>query len=377
MASSLNLTFTGDDLAATLQSLDSLGQAGLATWLALSAAPFAALPPTLQAVGGLRSLLPDLQKVHHALCHYRLSAQSLETLTLPPLPSSWLPVILGAPTAGQFVAFRTLFTQTHPAALWSVFRQDRHPTLPLPEADLGYWLQQLAPERSLYEINALYLEAGIAAVQERLSVIQSDPEPTTVLFDTLTSAHLAQIAQVLWLQKPALVLGSSELLEALAALLPARVMIAPKIPPVDQLLVVCGSASPTTREQIDGARDAGYFCHTFRDEARAIRVMGSALAVGHSAVIYTAQAGQSELLGWTLSRLLENSTVSRLVLCGSDTFLSIAAALHLQALEFLAPLEPGVPLCRAIGGVLDGRELVVKPGASGGRNLFQQVKQGR
>jgi uncharacterized protein YgbK (DUF1537 family) len=52
--------------------------------------------------------------------------------------------------------------------------------------------------------------------------------------------------------------------------------------------------------------------------------------------------------------------------------------LGIEALEMIAPLTPGAPLCRAIapGTAVDGLELVFKGGQVGAENYFESVKAG-
>lgn len=53
--------------------------------------------------------------------------------------------------------------------------------------------------------------------------------------------------------------------------------------------------------------------------------------------------------------------------------------LGISALEMIAPLTPGAPLCRVLapGHRLDGREVVLKGGQMGGPDFFLQAKAGR
>ena len=53
--------------------------------------------------------------------------------------------------------------------------------------------------------------------------------------------------------------------------------------------------------------------------------------------------------------------------------------LSIEALEMVAPLVAGAPLCRVLapGHDLDGREVVLKGGQMGGPSFFSQVRAGR
>ena len=56
-----------------------------------------------------------------------------------------------------------------------------------------------------------------------------------------------------------------------------------------------------------------------------------------------------------------------------------ARALGIEALEMIAPLTPGAPLCRALapGSPADKMEVVFKGGQVGPENYFQIVKNGK
>ena len=53
--------------------------------------------------------------------------------------------------------------------------------------------------------------------------------------------------------------------------------------------------------------------------------------------------------------------------------------LRIDALEMIAPLTPGAPLCRVLAPdrYIDGREVVLKGGQMGGPSFFSQVRAGR
>ena len=64
---------------------------------------------------------------------------------------------------------------------------------------------------------------------------------------------------------------------------------------------------------------------------------------------------------------------ARLCLAGGDAS-SFAAKLGMEALEMIAPLTPGAPLCRthAPGSPADGLEVVFKGGQVGGAKIISK-----
>ena len=73
------------------------------------------------------------------------------------------------------------------------------------------------------------------------------------------------------------------------------------------------------------------------------------------------------------------ANLNRFVVAGGDTSTTAVKMLRIDALEMIAPLTPGAPLCRALAPdrYLDGREVVLKGGQMGGPSFFSQVRAGR
>ena len=83
-------------------------------------------------------------------------------------------------------------------------------------------------------------------------------------------------------------------------------------------------------------------------------------------------------LGAVMRGALEQSNVRRLCIAGGDTSSYAARELGIEALEMIAPLTPGAPLClaHAPGSAADGREVVFKGGQVGAENYFGCVLSG-
>jgi uncharacterized protein YgbK (DUF1537 family) len=342
-----------------------------------------------------------------------------------------MPIVVGAPKLGRYSMFGTLFARHNVDGV--VHRIDRHPmmsihpTTPMREADMrrhiGLQTRQTigllsAPTiaGSIEQARAALLHALAAKPQALMIDIADEPAETRVGMLLECMAELAS---------PLFVLGSSGVEYALVGRwraqgrLPTDVSMASP-GPVDRLLVVSGSCSPVTGAQIAAARAAG-FAGVALDpvalitqgedgaEAKAAveRVVGHLEAgqsvVAHSSTgaddpreqavaVHFAQAGASAeegrirggralayAAGRLLERILRRVELERFVVAGGDTSTAAIKMLGIAALEMIAPLTPGAPLCRALAPnhYLDGRQLVLKGGQMGGPSFFSQVKAGR
>ena len=330
------------------------------------------------------------------------------------------PLVVGVPVLGRYVVFGNLFARsgldTEP------FRLDRHPTMsrhpvtPMKEADLR---RVLAEQTTLpiELVDVLKLEA----VRGPWSVVRGATRAPVVLFDTLCDEHLPVIGKAIVEMAeagPLFVAGSSGVEYALTAFWNGKLnpeteraprvandvsVVSPNTPcgnqptlePVKQIIAVSGSCSPVTNRQIARAIESGFVevpttADLMRNPVEHTRVVDAAIAAardGRSVIIHTCRGpGDARLdralpvadlsllgaaLGRVLEQLLEATGLRRVVVCGGDTSMSVARALGLEALEYVAAVAPGSPLCRvhAPGRVADGCEIVFK-GGQVGRDSF-------
>ena len=128
---------------------------------------------------------------------------------------------------------------------------------------------------------------------------------------------------------------------------------------------------------------------------RAANAAAGLLQDGRSVIVYTTKKGSdkriavklksqtSQILGTSLGQVLrlalEQRNVRRVCIAGGDTSSYAARAMGIEALEMIAPLTPGAPLCRAFapGSPADGCEVVFKGGQVGPENYFKIVKCGK
>jgi len=308
--------------------------------------------------------------------------------------SRFVPVVVGAPHLGRAVAFSNLFA----AADGVMYRIDRHPTMsghpltPMTEADLRVHLSRQTSLR----IGGIHLTtfASHEAPQRLEDELRAGAD--AIVFDGLDDAMLEETAQLLWrgtADGPVFAVGSSGLTHGLLHYWRKIDLLdsAPEIPaarPCGRLIVLSGSCSPVSANQIRCAIDRGFtgvFLSGNPPWPSQLQRALLELARGNNVVLYTALGPQpadpthgerfGAALGDLLRDILAASGVRRVVIAGGDTSTRVVAQLDLTALTFAAPLTPGAPLCRghAPGSPIDGLELVLKGGQIGPVNFFPQA----
>lgn len=343
--------------------------------------------------------------------------------------SPFVPVVVGVPELGRYVVFANHFATVD----GTTHRLDRHPVMsdhpvtPMTESDLRRHLGEQTT-RSIGGVDVLALDRPADRVDEAVDEVAADDE--IVVFDTLTDEHLAEIGRVLWgrgrdADRPLFTVGSSGVEYALADRWRREGLIDgdaefPALDPVERLVVMSGSASPVTDDQIerglaegfDGVRlDAAALvvAETAADErGRAVREGIAALEGGRSVLLYSARGPadpaidrtrraaerngvenvervlgreQGRILARVLEesgRVLEEGGIERACVAGGDTCGHVASALEVWALETIAPTAPGSPICRAHSrtAAFDGLELALKGGQLGQEDYFERVRLG-
>jgi len=311
--------------------------------------------------------------------------------------STCVPVVVAAPHLGRYVLFGNLFA----AQSGTTYRIDRHPTMsrhpvtPMRESDLRLHLElQGAEGADLIDVLALTGDHPCAAADKILA-----RNASTLIFDGLNQRTESETGRILWSRRASFpfVVGSSGLTHAFMRQWREAGQIAgefqpPRADPVDRLLVVSGSCSPVTEEQIRSAERAGFALFHAVGLSRDELLSGvlDALGRSRSVIIYSALGPadvKGSLAGEQLGRYLGDlmrdvvlqSGVSRAIIAGGDTSSHAVTRLGISALTFAAVMAPGAPLCRAESDLpgMHGLELVLKGGQVGSRDFFEQVRKGR
>ncbi len=461
MSSTLLMTFYGDDFTGSTDSMEALTFGGIPTALFL-------VPPephhlqgrfanlaALGIAGASRSMSPQemeaelrpkfehLRRLGAPLVHYKVCStfdSSPEVGSIgyatdigqSVFHSPYVPMVVGAPILSRYVAFANLFATVEGVT----YRLDRHPTMrrhpvtPMNESDLRLHLAQQT-QRTIRSFDLLALAGSDDVVDARLAALLSE-QPDVVLFDTLDDEHLRQIGRILWRAaenrsgvEPLYVVGSSGVEYALvrhwqsvgaASALSASGAPTLALEPVAQLVVVSGSGSPATAEQIAWAEHNGFVTLRLDSMAlidpataeveceRSVRAALAVLAAGHSVVLYTAQGPDdpaiantkargvelgisaeqvgpllAEKQGHILRTLLAETGLRRACIAGGDTCSHATPALGIYALEAMVPIAPGGPLCRAAADDphMDGLEITLKGGQVGKADYFGRIRAGK
>jgi len=448
----LVLSYYGDDLTGSTDVMEVLSFAGVKTvlFMAPPSAEQIARFPGVKAVGvagRTRSMSPDemageLLPVYRAFCdlktpivHYKTcstfdsspevgSIGRAMDLGQSVFASPFVPLVVGAPQLRRYCAFGNLFARS--GLDGDVFRLDRHPTMrhhpitPMDEGDLRVHLsRQTQRTTALFDVVQLELDGD--GLDREFEVLMAQ-RPEVVLFDVLCQAHLEKIGRLVWGRTPLFAAGSSGVEYALVAHWReagaiAQIMDRPVAGSVDQTVVVSGSCSPVTANQIAWAEAQGFETVALdpiqlivaADAAitEAVRRGVAILKAGRSAILHTGRGPEDgriaqtvahlkgmgfgdldvklrsgAMLGVALGRILKGilaqTGLKRAATTGGDTSYYIAQSLGIEALEVVAPLAPGSPLCRIYsGGQLDGIEIVFKGGQVGKVDFFGSVLNGQ
>ena len=341
---------------------------------------------------------------------------------------AFVPLVVGAPPLGRYCAFGNLFARFGIGSAGAIHRLDRHPAMsrhpstPMDEADLALHLSRQTQKRvALFDF--LALARGELDRRTNLDRLVSEGAEV-ILFDVLENAHLSRIGALIepvgTVERPLFSVGSSAIEMALGAQwnaqqpLPSRTW--GEASPANPLLVISGSCSPVTLDQTRWALRNGFVEVGIDAAAPSDRIeaaIQSAVAharAGRPVIVHShgsdfgageegaATSGRNAppstraertgsvsslalgtALGTIAREIIAAAGVRRLLVAGGDTSGFAARALGIEAVEMIAPLAPGAPLCRAFapGSPVDGIEVNFKGGQVGAENYFGAVAAGK
>ena len=330
----------------------------------------------------------------------------------------------GVPIIGRYVVFGNHFTTVGE----KTFRLDRHPMMsrhpitPMDEGDLRlHFAKQTTKKVELIDILQLNRSFdSTSALFDRY--IREGNE--IILFDTLGEEDLLTIGRLLHEKavgpRPVFAVGSSGLEYAMARYWQSAGIVAtpPPIPPagpVEQLIVISGSAADKTAEQIRCAMGHGFEGirlntdllidpRTSRDERnRAIRLALQFLRKGKSVILFSTLGPDDPTIaktkdtmkaltidvnevgkhlgkqqGLILRELVETTGLKRVCVAGGDTCSYVLRQMDIHSLELLMPITPAAPLCRAFSDneAFAGLQVASKGGQIGAPDYFLQVRNG-
>jgi 3-oxoisoapionate kinase len=408
------------------QSYRAIGIAGVARAMPPSWMD-AHLPEAFRALAALRARV-----THYKVCSTLDSSPTVGSIGCAidigapifgetPGAANWQPFVVAAPAIGRYQAFGNLFA----ASGDSVYRLDRHPVMqrhpatPMDEADVRLHVgKQTARAIGLIDFAAIKGGAGLKQFDAELGQGRS-----LIALDIVDDETLRWVGELMWSrrERSLFAIGSQGVEYALVAHWRAQGWLPAAseqnaASAQSQIVAVSGSVSPVTALQIDWAQANGFDLIGFaaeasldndRRQAQINAVVERArlvLSSGRSPLVTTARgpndvavhrfraklaaAGSDPVeinariggaLGEILRRLIGGGGVTRAAVSGGDTSGFAIRALGAYALEAIAPIAPGAPLCRAFSTdpKVDGIEITLKGGQMGKTDFFGSVRAGR
>ncbi|WP_345953397.1 four-carbon acid sugar kinase family protein [Mucilaginibacter sp. PAMB04168] len=347
--------------------------------------------------------------------------------------AAFIPLLVAAPALGRYCLFGNLFARMGIGTQGQIYRLDRHPSMsrhpvtPADESDLRLHLSKQT-QKKVGLLDILQISQLIEQAQQTLEKTIADGADI-VLFDGLSQEHLLQVGQLIDAyassNRPLFSIGSSGIEMALGGYWEILDKVTPasvwrNTGKVEAILVVSGSCSPVTAKQIEAALANGFAGIAIDTTALVagadietllapyIQQASAYIQQGRSVIVHTSIGGDdsrimaahqqllnkglneqairtqsAQLLGTALGRVadgvISQTKLRRLVIAGGDTSSYAARALGIEAVEMIAPVTPGAPLCKAYapGKPVDGLEVNIKGGQVGDENYFLTVLKGK
>ena len=332
-----------------------------------------------------------------------------------------------APHLGRFCVFGNLFARMGTVGNGEIYRIDRHPSMskhpvtPALEGDLTLHLAKQT-EKSINLVNLTTIEKGTSAILE----VVNNNKAEILFFDGFNLEHLKTIGTVfnqLATAKTLFSVGSSGIEMALGLdwkeekIIGNEIVFEPR-GEVSPILVLSGSCSPVTSSQIEYALENGFLEIALESKAVAIQnqeaIIKNTVAQivenfnkGKSTILHTSTGSNDpriaeteayfrtkgisangiqkqcssiygSVLGKITKEVLKTVKIKRILFAGGDTSSYSASELDILALEMIAPLVPGAPLCIAVSDNewVNGIEMNFKGGQVGTADYFIKVLKG-
>jgi uncharacterized protein YgbK (DUF1537 family) len=379
-----------------------------------------ALPPAFAA---LLALNPEL--LHYKICSTLDSSPSIGSIgraieiAADLIEPQGVPVVVAAPQIRRYQSFGHLFA----AAGDAVYRLDRHPVMsrhpitPMSEPDVARHIAQQSNRLAW----ALWSLEDMTAHRPPQWPQTTNQIPVLAI-DCIDTDTEAAVGDFLWNNRAAnrFVVGSQGIEYALVRYWANAGLLAPQAPlttagRTSGMVVISGSVSPTTAEQIAWSRAHNFETIRFdvlqacvddqtliAERDRVVTQSLTAIAAGLDPLIFTAegpddptiaqlqqvvtQSGKKigainqtvgVCLGQMLHRILSQSGLRRAVVSGGDTSGHATRQLGIFALSALAPTIQGAALFKAhADGAMNGLELALKGGQMGSVDYFGWIRDG-
>lgn len=427
----IQLAFYGDDFTGSTDALEFACRAGAKAVLFIDTpdAPVLTRFPGINVIGvagKTRSLQPDEMEqvltdafnklmgfnprhIHYKVCSTFDSSPSTGSIGrvldvgAAVFRSKWIPILGGTPSLGRYCVFGNLFARMGIGSNGAIYRLDRHPSMtqhpvtPAGESDLRLHIQKQTRKR-LALIDLVQMQQPVDA----WSKVIKDEE--AVLLDAAEEKQLEKIGEWLDAQAsdhmPLFCIGSSAVEVALGTVWNKTenrqaAVNWPDPGKAEPLLVVSGSCSPVTAGQIQWAKENGF--EEIVLDAPIICDQGVPDSVKQgtndllnnqkNVLVHTGTKDGGNLsaqklgtaLGEIARQAVENCSIKRVVIAGGDTSSYAARAMQIEAVEMIAPLVAGAPLCKVYSAnpAIDGLEVNFKGGQVGAPDYFSVLLEGR
>jgi uncharacterized protein YgbK (DUF1537 family) len=307
-----------------------------------------------------------------------------------------IPMLGGSPSLGRYCVYGNLFARMGIGSNGKIYRLDRHPSMskhpvtPADESDLRFHLGKQT-NKKFGLIDVMQLEQPVAAWKDCLQ-----EDETVVLIDALYQSQLEKIGE--WLntftKETQFSVGGSGIEAALGNYWNKKEVLKertswPAIEKANPLLVVSGSCSPVTAKQIEFAKansfeevviEAVAICNSDSTDNEISNTINNYLQRQKNVIVHTGAKQtenlSSEKLGSALGTIAKHAAevtnLKRVVIAGGDTSSYAARAMEIDAVEMIAPVVTGAPLCKAYSKnkAIDGLEVNFKGGQVGGEDYF-------
>jgi len=449
----LLLAFYGDDFTGSADAMEALTLNGVPTVLFLDQPDPALLKRRLKNVravgvaGTSRTMTPSqmdeelqgqfqmLKNLGAPVIHYKVCATFDSSakigsigyaadLAFRVIKPSFGVIVQGVPVLGRYVVFGNHFTTVGN----KTYRLDRHPMMsrhpitPMDEGDLRLHFAKQT-EKKVELLDLLQLSKSFDSISSQFDKY-IDEGNEIILFDTLEEKNLLTIGQLINKKigsQPIFAIGSSGFEYAMAYYWQSAGIVSkpdpiPPAGPVDQLIVVSGSAADKTAEQIKYAMDHGFEGirlntdllidnETGKDERnRVIQLSLKFLREGKSIILFSTVGPDDPYIqktkdkmkslgidvnevgkhlgkqqGLVLRELVEIAGLKRVCVAGGDTCSYVLRQMDINSLELLMPITPAAPLCRAFSdnSTFEGLQIASKGGQIGAPEYFIQVLNGQ
>ena len=425
------LAFYGDDFTGSTDALEFISRAGAKTVLFTE-------PPTKEQLksfpeldaygvaGKTRALNPDeMEKIlvpafeqmrtiganhiHYKVCSTFDSSPTVGSIGkaidcgAKVFGNKVIPVLGGMPVLGRYCVFGNLFARMGIGSNGKIYRIDKHPSMrkhpvtPMNEGDLRIHLGKQTNKK-------IGLIDNVQQKARKKGWLDNITDEEVVLLDTTNEDELLKIGEWLNAQQKKhaqlFSVGGSGIEMALGnhwnkAGVLKSITKWKKIHKIEPLLVVSGSCSPVTMEQIAYAKTNGFeeviidavkVCNDGLVDESIMNRVCKLLSQQKSVIVHTGeklkQNLSSEKLGTALGSIAKdaviNAGVKRVVIAGGDTSSYAARAMGIDAVEMIAPLVIGAPLCKAYSRNknMHGLEVNFKGGQVGSEDYFVVMANG-